>query len=106
MRDDDFDQWHTKYFMKNELIQFCESLELDYFLDCAIEFFKSMVIHKDRIQVEGTSEGFDLNYVFEDKKIEIGSYGIRECEFCNWVYGTGVAEPRFSNVLRHFEGIK
>jgi hypothetical protein len=33
--------------------------------------------------------------------IEIGSYGHRTCLFCNWIYGTGLAEPRFSRINRN-----
>ena len=32
--------------------------------------------------------------------IELGSYGVRECEFVRWIYGTGLAEPRFSTLLK------
>jgi hypothetical protein len=31
--------------------------------------------------------------------IELGSYGIRSCDFLDWVYGTGVAEPRLSSIM-------
>jgi len=30
---------------------------------------------------------------------ELGSYGIRSCEFLDWIYATGVAEPRFSSLI-------
>lgn len=44
----------------------------------------------NRVQTE---EGFDLTL----GGIEIGSYGIRETsDFGNWIYGTGLALPRFS----------
>lgn len=40
----------------------------------------------------GTTDGYDITY----KGIELGSYGMRKCEFLEWVYGTGCAEPRLS----------
>ena len=43
-----------------------------------------------------TSEGYDI----ELNGIEIGSYGVREHNGHTWVYGTGVAEPRFSQARR------
>jgi len=30
---------------------------------------------------------------------ELGSYGIRECEFLTWIYGTACAEPRTSKLI-------
>jgi len=32
--------------------------------------------------------------------VELGSYGIRECKFLKWIYGTGCAEPRLSQVIK------
>jgi hypothetical protein len=32
--------------------------------------------------------------------IEIGSYGMREYENFKWIYGTGMAEPRFSKARK------
>lgn len=57
--------------------------------------FNRAVLGEDEIEgVHGveTSEGCDV----ELNGIEIGSYGIREHNGHVWVYGTGVAEPRFS----------
>jgi hypothetical protein len=41
-----------------------------------------------------TEQGYDL----ECNGIEIGSYGIRSCEYLEWIYATGLAEPRMSIV--------
>lgn len=57
--------------------------------------FNRSVLGDDEIEgVHGveTSEGCDV----ELNGIEIGSYGIRNHNGHVWVYGTGVAEPRFS----------
>jgi len=99
IRNDNFDQTHSKYFMKNELIYISrEGIELkgilDEMIDDAERFFQ-MHTGKVPLDIVQTSEGYDINY----KGVEIGSYGIRSCIMCDWVYGTGVAEPRFSRML-------
>jgi len=53
---------------------------MDWFLD------------HDVVDVVSTEEGFDL----ELGGIEVGSYGERTFEEYRWVYGTGIALPRFS----------
>lgn len=55
----------------------------------------------DKIDVNDTSymrPCYDLVY----RGIELGSYGIRECEFLTWIYGTGVAEPRLTRVMQKY----
>lgn len=106
MRNDDFDQWHTKYFMKNELIKFGDVEEKDVMIMVhdAMDFFGSLTGDKwDNLFIEKTADGYDVMYGNKDEKIEIGSYGMRECEFTRWIYGTGLAEPRFSRVKKYFE---
>lgn len=44
-----------------------------------------------------TPEGMDL--IHTASRIEVGSYGIRRVGDLCWVYGTGLAEPRFSSLL-------
>jgi hypothetical protein len=46
----------------------------------------------DDVRVETSSEGYDLVL----NGVEIGSYGIRQSGKHKWLFGTGVAEPRFS----------
>lgn len=46
----------------------------------------------DEIQVKETKEGYDI----EICGIEVGSYGYRKFEDFEWIYGTGLAEPRYS----------
>jgi hypothetical protein len=43
-----------------------------------------------------TSEGFDIEW----NGIELGSYGRRSWRGLTWLYGTALAEPRFSKALR------
>lgn len=101
LRNDDFDSYHTKYFIKNELIQFGEVSErdIDPIIDQAYMFFRTLIpsSHRKKLDVVPTPIGFDI----ELDGIEIGSYGYRECPFAKWIFATGIAEPRFSRVLKN-----
>jgi len=93
-RDEPFDQLHTKYFMKNELIitdDVTESSLIKLVSYCK-DFLESEI--GDKVDMKETKDGYDLEY----REIEIGSYGIRKCEYLTWVYGTGVAEPRLTMI--------
>jgi len=94
-RYEQFDETHTKYFMKNELIDTkkTEREDLMRMVDIAYKFFCSVSVKTPT--VKQTKEGFDI----EINEKEVGSYGIRECEFLKWIYGTGCAEPRTSTIL-------
>lgn len=91
-REEPFDQFHTKYFIKNELIITDDISELalkETMLSCK-RFFEAEL--NEEVKIIETSEGFDLEAV----GIEVGSYGIRKCEYLEWIYATGCAEPRMS----------
>lgn len=98
-RNEPYDQTHSKVFMKLELIDttpFTNS-KLDSIITDAEEFFKSQIppeLH-DRLYPMEVGDGWDIML----GGYELGSYGYRECGFLNWIYGTGVAEPRLSNVI-------
>lgn len=94
-RDEIFDLTHTKYFMKNELIDTLHVNEenLMIVVGTCFEFFKKNLKDSKDLMVVKTS---DTSYDIEYKGIELGSYGIRSCDFLEWIYGTGIAEPRFS----------
>ena len=100
-RDEIFDITHTKYFIKNELI--CTDDTSDSSLMCIIDicekFFEKEL--SDKVDIISTEFGYDIEY----KGIEIGSYGIRECDYLKWIYATGVAEPRLSNLINKYNGI-
>lgn len=107
-RDDLFDITHTKYFIKNELIE-TEDVnfhKLDFVIATALSFFKSKFPEELRENVKIVDidkNQYDIVYKNKDQdqeEIELGSYGIRECDFLSWIYGTGCAEPRLSNCLR------
>lgn len=93
-RDEVFDQTHTKYFIKNELIitDKVTNDSLDNLVDICKKFYEIEL--GEKVDIVKTEFGLDL----ECLGIEIGSYGIRDCEYLEWVYGTGLAEPRLSVV--------
>lgn len=111
---DDGDDLHHPYFMKVELyINDAQGLEamvdgvapegaIDngpfmaylHMLSIVGQFNRSILgdVEIENVRGVDTSEGCDV----ELNGIEIGSYGIRQHNGHVWVYGTGVAEPRFS----------
>lgn len=94
-RNDSFDFTHTKYFIKNELIRTdkVDKYSLEQMVINAEHFFNSLFSIKTSIQK--TEDGFDI--MLDD--FELGSYGIRECDFLTWIYGTACAEPRTSRLI-------
>lgn len=95
-RYESFDFLHTKYFMKNELIitDNVNDGNLLNIVDTALEFY-SKYLPKNDLIITSDLHGFDIMY----KGTELGSYGIRNCDFLTWIYGTGCAEPRFSKLI-------
>lgn len=95
LRNDPFDLTHTKYFMKNELIdtENVNEKNLRVMVNRALEFFRNEI--SQQVVPFETEDGIDL--VLDN--IELGSYGIRHTDFLSWIYGTGCAEPRTSRVI-------
>lgn len=104
-REEAFDETHHFYFTKVEVFVRCSSeqamptlLEL---VAHARAWLRSEVLHaggdlQDLSTVCVAPDQFDL----ELRGVEVGSYGIRQfAGFC-YVYGTGCAEPRFTQALR------
>lgn len=79
-------------FMKLELFcnDYCDAKSLLAMIEDARYVMGEVTEHG--IELVETSEGFDLNI----NGIEVGSYGIREYQGYSYLYGTGLAEPRFS----------
>jgi hypothetical protein len=73
----------------------CSSDLLEEIIDCANRFLSNYLDVKV-VKLE------DYLYDIVEAKtgIELGSYGIREHDNLKWVFGTGLAEPRLSKVLR------
>lgn len=104
-RDENFDELHTKYFIKNELIK-TDSItisDLKEIVSLAKGFFIKYLGEKN-VAVVDTSvhDSFPSYDICTIDGIELGSYGMRECSFIQWIYGTGVAEPRLSNIMRKY----
>jgi len=60
-----------------------------------IVFFSDMFPGRENFLKIKTIE-LNKSYDIEFNGIELGSYGIRECEYLSWIYATGCAEPRLS----------
>lgn len=97
-RDEPFDFYHTKYFIKNELIITNDVTRpnLIKIVETATKFFETMFKKVDVISL------YDGSYDIEVEGQELGSYGIRETEFLTWIYGTGCAEPRTSLLIKQY----
>jgi hypothetical protein len=99
------DDLHKKSFMKVELYvsDVTNDSSLQWLIDQCLFKFEDLVSKKripiNELKVVETPEGFDI----ELGGIEIGSYGIRSHGNLKWVYGTGIAEPRFSTALRKLD---
>jgi seryl-tRNA synthetase len=96
-RDDDEDYLHSKYFMKVELIDTLNTdmKSLEEIIYCAKQFFSIFL----DVRIEKIEE--NLYDIVEFKTgFELGSYGIREYNNLKYVFGTGLAEPRLSKVLK------
>ena len=90
-RNDLEDYFHQRYFVKTELFVTDPNVTLDEVINDAMSFFLSL--NDDNlsiINIDTNSLDIMLNGV------EIGSYGIREHGDIKWIYGTGIAEPRYS----------
>lgn len=100
-RDESFDPLHTKYFIKNELIRTDKTDEksLMEMIDCVSTFFYQLL--GGDVKVVETYMGYK-SYDITYKDQELGSYGIRDCVFLKWIYGTGIAEPRFSRIKQAY----
>lgn len=99
-RSESFDFLHSKYFIKNELIRTDETDRnaLMGTIDSALKFFRQYISSACVKKINNTS--YDIVVLDgQQTEYELGSYGIRECSFLSWVYGTGVAEPRLSNII-------
>lgn len=92
-REEVFDFTHSKYFVKNELIETNDVSKgrLSEIVDTSFKFLNFEGF--ENLEIEETEEGFDIVWK-GNRDIELGSYGIRECEYLSWIYATGLAEPR------------
>lgn len=104
------DDLHLQYFMKNELIGInwhsFENKEevpwalLNFVMRIALDFFRRYAKDEDIKLIDAPMSNSVVNHDITIKGIEVGSYGYRYTDDFAWVYGTGCAEPRLSQVLR------
>jgi hypothetical protein len=93
----ELDYLHSNYFMKVELIDTLNPNKkgLDSMIDCALKFYSQY------LEVRVLEIGDELYDIIDVKNsIELGSYGTRQYKDLKWVFGTGLAEPRLSKVLK------
>lgn len=103
------DFWHQTQFMKVELFDTIttpsevDDSETLTMVEQALEFFESIGVPKDdgrynyfQLHTVATPIGYDIELL----GVEIGSYGVRTHKDLTWIYGTGIAEPRFSSAKR------
>lgn len=94
-RSEQVDTLHQPYFMKVELIQTTHVSEggLMKMIHDACSFFEQFV----PVTIAKTGlVSYDIVDTYAG--IELGSYGIREYAHLKWIYGTGCAEPRLTQV--------
>lgn len=99
-RGDDRSEFHQQTFMKVELYanDRTDIIAVQKMIEDARNFAQDQAADTDyRINVVATNDFTSIfSYDINLNDIEIGSYGSREHGALQWVYGTGVAEPRFS----------
>ena len=98
---DHADHQHQNQFMKVELFATVgvDTDGVDQMITDARQVFTLLGARGHRMEVVRTEEGIDSRDILING-IEVGSYGIRKINGIEWVYGTGLAEPRFSQVTR------
>lgn len=93
-RPGEIDHLHSEWFLKLELILYSgygpSRYNHDYLASYALEVLSTFTVYKLRLKEEDHESDLYIG------NIEIGSYGIREYKGHHWLYGTGIAEPRFS----------
>ena len=90
-------------FMKTELIWYMPEdnrLAFETVLNNAISCFYE-ISEAEVFEGVQTAEGVDIYF----NGVELGSYGVRTMDKHVWVYGTGLAEPRFSIMMRRQQQI-
>lgn len=113
LRDDSWDTTHMKNFIKLELIEYITYSEyaniklntnntVHRMVDQALDFFSTKV-NSSLLTVINTSTKDTVSFDINLNGVEIGSYGYRSSMFCEWIYGTGIAEPRFSRLINNIK---
>ena len=114
-RNEPEDYFHQQEFIKLELICFLDKpTDIDFRFNDDYSNIKRLVINfiikKLKIKASDIfiSGVLDSNSIYSEdiliNGIEYGSYGIRQFQDKYYIYGTGVALPRVSKILKSIEG--
>jgi hypothetical protein len=117
-RGDTTDELHRTQFMKLELFSASKDVDrlfkiLDRVRELAVDLFEEMIVeyagdHRHLLLTSVLPTGgqsFDINLIRIGREpIELGSYGIRSYHDTHWVYGTGLALPRFADAVSILTG--
>lgn len=111
-RNDIEDYYHQQEFMKLELIYFSnyEIIKEEIQYQIIKRFVLNFIIKKLKIKTSDIAilETKDNNSIYSEdiliNGIEYGSYGIRNFQGTYYIYGTGIALPRASKILKSLEG--
>lgn len=108
-RNETHDVTHLKTFFKgelyindacrvnqSELLSLVKNAEANFFALIRENVGEDSEFDTDKLQVIKTDIGYDIEY----DGLELGSYGIRIHEHLKWIYGTAIAEPRLSNLIK------
>jgi aspartyl-tRNA synthetase len=92
-RTDDYDELHQPWFLKLELIivEPTDKDAVNSILEDSFNFFRTITTGNLEI-INLPDKSYDINL----NGIEIGSYGLRAINNTNYIYGTGLALPRFN----------
>lgn len=111
-RNEKEDYYHQQEFMKLELMYLsyheisAEDFQFNYIRNTVIDFItKELRIKKEDIVIKETNN--ESSVYSEDiliNGVEYGSYGIRYFKNKYYIYGTGIALPRVSKILKSIEG--
>lgn len=99
----EFDATHHYYFLKSEVFVRCTpsqaSLEVERVRTIAMMSFQSLLrLHNQTAHLEFRQTGLNA-FDIECNAIEVGSYGVRTYKEQTYVFGTALAEPRWSETL-------
>lgn len=99
-RTENYGMLHLPWFMKCELFHLSNSLEdCQKMIKIAYDFYFKHCQARHLEIVQTDQESWDINL----NGIEIASFGLRHLEFGNFIYGTGLALPRFEQSKKYYE---
>lgn len=105
-RDETYDVTHKKQFFKVEaFINVNVNKDnlmrlMDNVLDLYIKHFGVNENELKVLEILGDDGNLSYDIALGDDRIELGSYGIRNHKGISWIYGTVIAEPRFSSTIK------